>query len=464
MSNDTQRERLRWRLKPFPELVRLAWPIAVSMLSYSVMTLVDTVFAGRLGATAVGAVGFGGVVTFTLLCFGIGLIQGAKVLVAQAVGAGRRDKIAGHVGSALVLAVGVGACVGIVGQFVSLVLPAVADASTSVHLAQRYVSIRVLSAPAILVAFAIREIRCALGDSRSPMRTALIANTFHIPLNAALIFWAGLGVHGAAISTVIAQTLESLLLILVQRKEEGFGLSEWTRRDVEQLWQTGWPLGLERFFNVASFTLLVTLLARVGDTDLAAHQIANQLNLFALLPMFAFAEAAAVLTGQAVGANEDGLVIRVAKVAVLTGAAYGALCALVYVVLGPAIVGALTTDPGVQRVARHLLLIAAAWQAFDAVYLVAASVLRGAGDVRFATLAIVIVAWVVTPPLALLLALDLGLGAVGGWLALLAEWGTGAVILGTRVARSGWKRAAIRSRERLAEGDPLLIAGPVSSA
>ena len=463
MSNETRREELRWRLKPFPELVRLAWPIAVSMLSYSVMTLVDTLFAGRLGATALGAVGFGGVVTFTLLCFGIGLLQGAKVLVAQAVGAGRRDKIPGHIGSALMLAVGLGACVGVVGQLVSLVLPAVADASASVHLAQRYVSIRVLSAPAILVAFAIREIRCALGDSRSPMRTALVANTLHIPLNAALIFWAGLGVRGAAISTVIAQTLEAVLLVLVQRKE-GFGLSEWTRRDVELLWQTGWPLGLERLFNVASFTLLVALLARVGDTDLAAHQIANQLNLFALLPMFAFAEAAAVLTGQAVGADEDGLVLDIAKVAVLTGAAYGALCAFVYLALGPVIVGTLTTDPGVRRVAAHLLVIAAAWQAFDAVYLVAASVLRGAGDVRFATLAMVIIAWVVTPPLALLLALDLGLGAVGGWLALLAEWGTGAVVLGVRVARSGWKGAAIRSRERLAEADPLFLAGPASSA
>jgi Na+-driven multidrug efflux pump len=165
-----------------------------------------------------------------------------------------------------------------------------------------------------------------------------------------------------------------------------------------------------------------------------------------------------------VGANEDGLVIRVAKVAVLTGAAYGALCALVYIVLGPAIVGLLTTDEGVRRVAGRLLVIAAAWQAFDAVYLVAGSVLRGAGDVRFATLAMVVIAWVVTPPLALLLAMDLGLGAVGGWLALLAEWGTGALVLGLRVSRKGWKHAAIRSRERLAEGDPLLLAGPASSA
>ena len=458
MTTLEQREELRWKLKPFPELVRLAWPIAVSMLSYSVMTLVDTLFAGRLGATSLGAVGFGGIVTFTLLCFAIGLLQGAKVLVAQAVGAGRRDKIAGHIGSALVAALSLGALVAIVGQLVALALPALASGSASVRLAQRYVSIRVLGAPVILVAFAIREIRCALGDSRSPMRTALIANALHIPLNATLIFGAGLGVRGAAISTVLAQTLEATLLIVVQRSD-GLGLRAFTRRDVEDLWQTGWPLGLERLFNVGAFSALVTLLARVGDADLAAHQIAHQLNLFALLPMIAIAEASAVLTGQAVGANEDQLVLRIAKVATKAGAAYGALCALVYVTLGPAIAGALTSDPGVRRIAVHLLWIAAAWQAFDAAYLVAAAVLRGAGDVRFATLSMVTIAWVVAPPLAVLLAQSLGLGAVGGWLALLAEWAAGAVVLWARVLRRGWHGAAIRSRARLAAAEPAMLVG-----
>src|SRR5262249_42430515 len=118
----------------------------------------------------------------------------------------------------------------------------------------------------------------------------------------------------------------------------------------------------------------------------------------------------------------------------------------------------------VLHITVHLLVIAAAWQAFDAVYLVASAVLRGTGDVRFATLAMVIIAWVVTPPLAVLLAVDLGLGAVGGWLALLAEWATGAVVLWARVVRRGWQPAAIQSRERLTETESALFApAPASS-
>jgi MATE family multidrug resistance protein len=430
-------------------LVRLAWPIAVSMLSYSVMTLVDTLFAGRLGATALGAVGFGGVVTFTMLCFGIGLLRAAKVLIAQAVGAGRRDRIAAFVGAALLLALSVGGAIALAGQLIALMLPRLVDGSAAVRLAQRYVTIRLLGSPLILMAFAIREVRCALGDSKSPMRTALIANAAHVPLNGTLIFTAGLGVTGAALSTVIAQGFEAAMLLWIQRRD-GLGLRAFGRRDIVDLWNTGLPMGLEMLFNVGSFSVLVTLVARVSDTDLAAHQVAHQATMFAILPMVAVGEAAGVLAGQAVGANEDGLVRRVARIAVLTGCAYGTLCSVGYVFFGSWIAGTLTHDPQVSAIAVRLLWVAASWQCFGALYAVAASVLRGTGDVRFATIAMVTIAWVVTPPFAILLGIHVGLGAFGGWLALLGEWIVGGVVLYLRVERRGWLPAAARSRERLA--------------
>jgi MATE family multidrug resistance protein len=295
------------------------------------------------------------------------------------------------------------------------------------------------------------------------MRTALIANAAHIPLNGTLIFTAGLGVTGAAISTVIAQAFEAAMLLAVQRRD-GLGLRAFGRREVLDLWNTGLPMGLEALFNVGSFSVLVTLVARVSDTDLAAHQVANQATLFAILPMMAVGEAAGVLAGQAVGAGEDGLVRRVARIAVLTGSAYGLLCSTVYVFFGSWIAGTLTHDAAVSAIAVRLLWIAGGWQCFGALYMVGAAVLRGTGDVRFATIAMVVIAWVVTPPFAVLLGIHFRLGAVGGWLALLGEWAVGGAVLYLRVARGGWLPAAARSRERLAStpGD-VLIAEPAKA-
>ena len=72
----------------FRELVRLAWPITVSTLSFTVMTVVDTAFVGRLGPASLAGVGLGGIALWTVICFGFGLLRAVKVLVAQGVGAG----------------------------------------------------------------------------------------------------------------------------------------------------------------------------------------------------------------------------------------------------------------------------------------------------------------------------------------------------------------------------------------
>src|SRR5579859_4130334 len=96
---------LTWTARPGRELVRLAWPITVSMVSFSLMTLTSTAFVAHIGADELAGVGLAGIVGFAVMCFGIGLLRGAKTLVSQAVGAGRRDRIPELLGAALGLAV-----------------------------------------------------------------------------------------------------------------------------------------------------------------------------------------------------------------------------------------------------------------------------------------------------------------------------------------------------------------------
>jgi len=92
---------LSWVDRPNRELLRLAWPITVSMLSFSTMTLASTAFVAHIGSDELAGVGLAGVINFALVCFGIGLLRGAKTLVSQAVGASRHDRIPELVGAAL---------------------------------------------------------------------------------------------------------------------------------------------------------------------------------------------------------------------------------------------------------------------------------------------------------------------------------------------------------------------------
>jgi MATE family multidrug resistance protein len=436
------------RTRLLPQLVRLAWPIAVSMLSYSLMTVVDTLFVGRLGAAALAGVAWAGVVAFTLLCFGIGLVRAVKVQVSQAVGAGR-DLQAGEAltaGLALaallgIIAVGLGyACLGL--------LRAGAASSAAGELATDYFVLRNLGAPAVLAGFALREGRYGVGDSRSPMHAAVVSNVVNIPLNAGLIFGLGLGVRGAALATLVAQVLELVLLFWSLRRSS-VGLGQLRLGPCRDVVRVGWPLGIEFFLDVSAFSALAGVIARMGEVELASHQIALQLSHFAFLPAIAISEAASVLAGQAVGAREDRLVLQVAGRGLLLNVGYVGLCGVALLLGGDTLARCFSPDHHVQQTAARLLEVSAALTLLFSVYVIPRAVLRGVGSERFAAAVTVVVAWLFPVPAAYWLGLRLGWGAVGGWVGLCAEVTAGLVILWWRLGSNGWLAGAERARMRV---------------
>src|SRR5215471_17158348 len=135
---------LPWLERPGRELVRLAWPITVSMVSFSTMTLASTAFVAHIGADELAGVGLAGIVGFALVCFGIGLLRAAKTLVSQAVGAGRRDRIPELLGASVVLAVVLGVLALVSGQVVAPLLARVTASARSGGFAAQYLAIRSL--------------------------------------------------------------------------------------------------------------------------------------------------------------------------------------------------------------------------------------------------------------------------------------------------------------------------------
>jgi MATE family multidrug resistance protein len=438
---------LPWRERPLSEVVRLAWPISVSLLSFSLMTMVDTLFVGRIGAAALAGVGLGGIVSFTILCFGLGMLRATKIMVAQVAGAGRREAVLGYLGASLCLGAAIGLLTALVGYLSASLLPLLASGDSGRY-AVSYSRIRTLSAPFVLCAAALRETRQALGDARSPMRAALIGNLVNLGLVALFSITFELGVAGVAFATLLAQLVETLVLVATQWSR-GFGLKVWSVRDLRVLLRLGVPLGFERFLDVSSFTLMVSLFARMGDIDLAAHQVANQALLLAFMPSGALGEASSVLVAQAVGAGSLRSVVRVQRSALAASFAYVACCSLALWLGGRTLAGLVTTDPVVIARAAQLLQVASGFVWILPFYQIGQSSLRGIGDVRAAAGITVFAAWIATPLFAAVLGIGLGLGALGGWLGLAAELLLGAALFWWRLrARSGWLRNARRFRVR----------------
>jgi MATE family multidrug resistance protein len=437
-----------WTKAPFGELTRLAWPIAISTLSYSVMTLVDTLFVGRLGASALAGVGLGGTVSFALLCLSIGLLRGVKVLVSQACGAGQQEQSRAYLGAGIALGAALGCLTVAVGQLVVPLVGAITASAAAGDAAETYMRIRLLGAPLLLVYVALRESRYGIGDSHTPMVGSLIGNGLNIALDYILIVHVGLGVAGAAWATVAAQLAECGVLAWAQ-PPEGYGLRRWRWRHVTSVFRVGLPTGIQFTLEVGAFVLLAALISALSEAEMAAHQIALQVIHVSFLPAFAVAEAASILVGQAVGADRDDLVLPVARMAMTVSGIYTAVCTGIFALLAWPIAGVFTTELDVQHTAMQLLYVAAVFQVADAANIVARATLRGTGDVRVPAVIGIVTAWVLTPPLTWLLGYRLGLGALGGWIGLCTEIILGASLLWWRLRWGFWRSSAERSRAEL---------------
>ncbi|MCB9594358.1 MAG: MATE family efflux transporter [Sandaracinaceae bacterium] len=435
-----ERESLEWRHRPFPELVRLAWPIAVSTLSYSVMTLVDTLFVGRLGASALAGVGLGGVAAFTVLCFGFGLLRGVKILVSQAVGAGRAGMAKTWLSAGLILAAILSVVMIGAGELLVRFLHQVAESRATGDAAEAYLTVRLLGTPVLLGFVTLREHSYGLGDSRGPMAATVAANVVNVALDTVFILGLGWGVEGAAWSSVVGQTVELLVLAWLARGRLQLGVVRWAH--LRELWSVGVPTGFQFWMEVGSFALLTVIISRIGEVDLAAHQVALQVMHFSFLPTVALSEAASIMAGQAVGAGRVRLVKRVARLALVGAVAYTGLCTLVLVFGAELLARAFTSDGALVATIVTLLHVGAFFQVADGAAIVGRGVLRGTGDVRFPAVVGITTAWVCTPPLAWWLGHELGLGAQGGWIGLSLEITTAAVIFWWRLERAGWLRSA----------------------
>jgi MATE family multidrug resistance protein len=439
---------LAWSDRPGRELLRLSWPIAVSTLSYSAMTLVGSAFVARVGDAELAGVGLAGALSFGLLVFAIGVLRGLKTLVSQAIGAGRADEADRYLGTGVLFALGLGTVALVLAECLApLVRVLTHDPAVGKHAAD-YLRIRALAAPMLLVYVALRETRWGEGDSRAPMRASLGGNVVNFALDVVLIVGLGWGVVGAAVATVAGNATELARLAWPMRKR--IARVAWSTRHARALWQQGAATGLQFTLEVGAFLLLTAIIAQMSATDAAAHQLVLQLTHVSFLPAHALAEAASVMVGNAVGAARLSLVGPVARRAVLLGAVYAAICTVVFVVFaGPVATLIGGGRDSLEDVTVTLVQISALFLVADAANVIARGVLRGAGDVVYPAMVGVLTSWLLTPPMAYIVGLHLGWGAAGGWLGLTAEIFIGAAILWRRISRGDWMVSAHASRARM---------------
>jgi MATE family multidrug resistance protein len=166
----------------------------------------------------------------------------------------------------------------------------------------------------------------------------------------------------------------------------------------------GLPNGFQFLFDIAGFALFIFLVGRLGKVELAATNLAFNLNLLAFVPMLGLGTAVMTLVGKRVGEGRPKLAIRTTWLAFLWTGGYMVICAALYVLLPDAMIGlflsrqedadSIRLAPLIHAQAVVLLRFLAAFSFFDAMAVIFGSAIRGAGDTRFSLAFTTLTCWV----------------------------------------------------------------------
>ena len=445
------------------ELARLAWPIAVAMLGDTAMGLVDAKLVAGLGSSAIAGVGVGSMLGYLAQAVTFGFLRGVKVRTSHAVGEGRPHDGARYAEAGLLVALALGVLTFVLSRDVSPALIALGIDDAAVGPASDFLAARTFGTPAAFALQAFIQHRQGLGDARSPMVAGLLANVVNAPLAWALIGGhlglpalgvAGAG-YGTAIAEVVAAALMGTLFLVTRARAPRPDVS--LRTALGEVSSLGGPTAAQFGLEMLAFTTFTTVLGGIRASEVAAHQIAMAIFRTSFLPGLAVAEAGSVLVGKALGARKLDEADRVTKSALLLAVGFMSLCGVAFALFGQPIARAFTTDAEVAAIAGRLLLVAAVFQALDAVTMVLRSALRGARDVRVVAVVGVLCSWGCVPTSAYVLGKVMGLGAVGGWIGFVLETSIAATILWRRWSRGSWRDTY---STRPSRSDPSALATP----
>ncbi|WUQ97601.1 MATE family efflux transporter [Streptomyces sp. NBC_00310] len=410
------------------EIITLAVPAFGALVAEPLFLMVDTAIVGHLGTAQLAGLGVASALLVTAVSVFVFLAYATTAAVARRVGAGdlRAAIRQGMDGIWLALVLGA-AVVAVVVPTAPTLVALFGSSDTAAPYATTYLRISALGIPAMLIVLAATGVLRGLQDTKTPLYVAVAGFVANGALNAGLVYGADLGIAGSAWGTVIAQVgMAAAYLWVVVRGARRHGAS--LRPDVVGIRasaQAGMPL-LVRTLSLRTILMIATAVAaRLGDEDIAAHQII--LSLWSLL---AFALDAIAIAGQAIigrylGAGDTQGAREACRRMVQWGIATGSILGLLVIIARPLFIPLFTGDPAVQEAALPALIVVALAQPISGVVFVLDGVLMGAGDGPYLARAMLLTLAVFIPAALLVPAFGSGLTAL---------WGAMTLMMATRMS------------------------------
>lgn len=436
----------------------LGLPIIGSHLAQMLLHVTDTVLMGRYGVEPLDAVVLGGSSFFVLFILGSGFGIAVMGMVASALGRGDEVLVRRETRMGLWLSILYSLLTVPVFWWSGAILQRFGQNPEVAVLAEQFLRIAGFGMAPALVIMVLKSYLAALERTQVMLWVTLAGVGVNFAIAWTLIFghfgMPELGVRGAAISSLVTQCLTCVLLGLYaafQRDSRRFHLfrrfwrPDWV--SFRQVARIGLPAGLTGLAESGLFTGASIMMGWIGTVELAAHGIAMQIAALAFMVHMGLSNAATVRVGRADGERDRQAMRDSALTATVLSLGFGLAMVTLFLSLPHLLIGAFLDmakpDAGaILAFGTTLLAMAALFQIFDAMQVIALGLLRGVQDTRGPMWIAAVSYWLVGMPISYAMAFVAGYGGPGLWLGLATGLAAAAGLLMLRFWRGPWFRTA----------------------
>lgn len=463
----------------------VSWPVLGESFLTWLVGAVDTVVAAGLSRDAADAIGGAAYVAWLMGMVGLALGVGANALVARSVGKGRLAVANAAVGQAVLVALSLGAAVGLIVAIVAEPLGRMLGLTGEpLRLLVLYLRIVAFGTPALTVLESCNACLRGAGDAKRPLAVMVTINVINLVVSWSLagadfrhattlasgevvtrtlianpfpFHW---GVAGIATGTVTAWVVGAIMVLTMLARGRG-GVALFRRRlrphwhTLRRIVRVGLPNFLETLGMWAGNFLVVMMVGAMRtEGALGAHIVAIRIEAVSFLPAFSMSLAAATLAGQWLGAGSAAMASRVILACVGVASVFMGAMGLAFLLAPEVITGWFTPQPEHLALTPQLLAITGWVQVPFAVGIVLRSALRAAGDARVVMWITWVCTWAIRLPLAFIISgVDLTIwgvtihnpapfgnnGLPGLWIGLCSEIVLRGALFWGRFLQGAWK-------------------------
>ncbi|MDR2851313.1 MAG: MATE family efflux transporter [Desulfovibrio sp.] len=435
----------------------LGIPVFVAQLSHIGMSVTDTVMTGHAGREHMAAVAVASSIWTPLSLLAAGVLFALPPLTAQLAGAGKRTLSAHLLRQGICLACALSMLFMGILYVVSRFVESFGLEPEMARLTAEYLKAVLVGLPGFMLYVSVRGFLEGHSCTRPDMLIGILGLLLNIPCNYVLIFgklgFAPRGAPGAGMATALCFWFMACCMIWYARLAPQFKalrplfmpLFKTRRHDQPRfdvaltlrVLRVGLPNAVALFFEVSLFAVTAILLAPLGSTIVAGHQIAmNFSTLVFVLPM-TLSIAAAIRVGHCLGANQAKQARATARTALCLSVFFALCIATGTLIFRHAIALTYTNSADVAQLATRLLLFTAAYQVLDGLQATSCGILRGYNDTRIILYVCLFSYWGVGLTLGYTLArTDLilpAMGPAGFWIAYILALAFGAACYLARV-------------------------------